>query len=60
MEVNYIFFNQNEELIKKALEQAMASVLLEFNDLENILEKEEGKILVLKGRNNGWVGRLFN
>jgi len=53
MEVNYIFFNQNEELIKKALEQAMASVLLEFNDLENILEKEEGKILVLKGRNNG-------
>lgn len=33
----------------------MASVLLEFNDLENILEKEvlEGKILVLKGRNNG-------
>ena len=54
----------NDDLLNKALEQAIASVLLEFDmDIDVIVDtikRDKEKVLVLKGDVNGEMGRLYN
>lgn len=52
----------NDELLIKAIKQAFANVSLEFDntdDIEKLVEIEKQKILVLKGKNNSGMGRLY-
>lgn len=52
---------EENELLKKAIEQSLASILLEFDD-DFCIEKNNddyNKKLVLRGNENGRMGRLY-
>lgn len=50
----------NEELLLKAIKQAIASVEMEMDIIKNVedIEIEKQKKLILKGKNYGRMGRL--
>lgn len=51
----------NQELLEKAIKQAIANVSLEFDIFVNVEEQDKvrEKILILEGKKNGRMGRLY-